>query len=155
MDETNLKFSQTFKVEKADADNRVVFGWLFVSKDDKGKGYVDLDKSHIPDSVMMGSVIDFMLHSRKADTIHNEIQSGTVVALWPFLDMLDGFPLPDKRRGVAVGIQFDKEVFDKFVSGEYTGFSGGGEAMAVFVGDGNCPACMKPEAECEHGRSAA
>lgn len=139
-------------VKKVDAERRLVMGWAMVAVD-KGLAYIDNDKSHIPQDVIMNSALDFMLHSRKSDVMHNEHAEGTVVFAWPFLDgYSDEFAQPsDGTRGFAIGVRFSPAVFAKFESGEYTGFSTGGDAMAMFVSEDQCPACNKPKVMCPHG----
>lgn len=143
--------SNPIRVQKVDEGRRLVLGWAMVAVD-KGKLYVDHDGSYIPQDVILDAAIDFMLNSRVSDEMHAEIKKGATVFAWPFLDgYSDGFALPaDGTRGLAVGVQFSPAVFAKFQSGEYTGFSGGGEAMALFMKDGTCPECLTSADACKH-----
>lgn len=146
--------SQPFKVLKVDAGRRLVFGYAMVAVD-KGQIYVDSDKSYIPQDVILDSAIDFMLHSRKSDEMHNERTQGDVLFAWPFLDGIsDDIAQPaDGTRGLAVGVRFTPAVFAKFQSGEYTGFSGGGDAMAKFFkSDTMCPECEVEKSTCKHAQ---
>lgn len=149
-----IAHSAPFKVLKVDAGRRLVFGYAMVSVD-KGRLYVDSDKSYIPQDVVFDSAIDFMLHSRKSDEMHDERTKGDVLFAWPFLDGIgDQFPLPaDGTRGLAIGVQFQPAVFAKFESGEYTGFSTGGNAMARFYSSEDmCPECEVSKASCKHAQ---
>jgi hypothetical protein len=148
--------SQPFRVQKVDSGRRLVLGWAMVAVD-KGKLYVDHDRTYIPQDVILDSAIDFMLNSRASDEMHREIKEGATLFCWPFLDgVSDDFALPaDGTRGLAVGIQFSPAVFAKFQSGEYTGFSGGGDAMAIFMPDGHCPECLKMASLCQHALVAS
>lgn len=162
MDTEVNAYSQPFKVVKFDPSRRLVLGWALVSNDVDGKPYVDADKSHIPQSVVLDSTIDFMLHSAKADAMHDEMAQGRVLMAFPFLDgfaddfvneyigMPPGTPIKAGKRGLGIGVQFTPAVFAKFLNGEYTGFSGGGDAMAVFMSEGTCPGCRAPAATCAH-----
>lgn len=162
MDTEVNAYSQPFKVVKFDQGRRLVLGWALVSNDVDGKPYVDADRSHIPQSVVLDSTIDFMLHSAKADVMHDEVAQGRVLMAFPFLDgYADAFvneylgrpadaQVEKGKRGLGIGVQFSQVVFNKFLAGGFTGFSGGGDAMAVFMSESMCPGCRAPLATCAH-----
>lgn len=155
------KSSEPMWVEKSamDTGRRLVFGWAMVAKVD-GTPYTDTDKSHLPQDVILDSSLDFMLHSRVADQMHLEKAEGVVVYALPLLDDVGGVDLmgpagiTSTKKGLYIGVQFSPAVFAKFQSGEYTGFSVAGDAMAEFYPEGTCPACRGPATACGHGVSS-
>lgn len=139
----------TLKIEKEQPGLQTVFGWAMVAVEKDGRYYIDTQGTYLSASLILRSATKFMRLSRKSDDRHDEKTVGEVVFAWPFFDAFKAFGLPDKKRGLAVGVQYDdKSIFDKFLSGEYTGFSTGGWATAKMLADGVCPECEKPEAEC-------
>lgn len=136
-------------VAKAKNDKNLVLGWAMVSVEEDGKFYTDTQGTYLSQKLVFDSAVDFMLHSRKSDDMHDERQRGVVVMAWPFLDGLsDEFALPAAKRGFAIGVSFDDVTFKKYESGEYTGFSAGGTATAKLLAPGSCPECELPSAVC-------
>lgn len=130
VDDTGGEFS------KAAADNYVkvndelglVFGWAIVSKD-KGEDYFDVQGDHIPEHSMLKASTNFMLSDRVGKEMHAGDTKGTIVFAWPLTaDIAKAMGLETTRTGLMIGWKpHDTSVLDKFKSGEYSGFSIGGE----------------------------
>lgn len=140
-------------VAKTKGKRNLVCGWAMVSVEDDGCYYVDTQKTYLSQDLILDSALDFMANSRKSDDMHGERQRGTTILAWPFLDEFCQFPLPIQKRGFAIGVTFDDEIFAKFESGEYTGFSVGGVATAKLLPPGVCPECEKAYGDCKCSRS--
>lgn len=147
------QFTQAFKVEKLDAGLRLVRGWAVVSMD-SGKPYVDLHKDYIPQGPLLRAAIDFMKASRMSDDMHNEVSKGVVVESVVIDDeWVAAFGATLSKRGWAVGIQFPPDIFAKFESGAYTGFSIGGRLLkGEAMDDEECPECGEIECRCSGDR---
>jgi hypothetical protein len=120
--------AQVFKVDEALG---LVFGWAIVSKEN-GENYFDLQGDHIPEDAMLKAATDFMQNSRMAGDMHERaegepVESGTVVFAFPLTtDIAKAMGIETKKTGLMIAMRPDPDVLGKFKSGEYTGFSIGG-----------------------------
>ena len=113
-------------VAKVDSELGLVFGFAIVCKRD-GQDYFDLQGDHIPEAAMLKAAADFMLHSRVSGDMH-ERSDGTVVFAFPLTtDIAEALDLSTKQTGLLIAIKPSSDVLGKFRSGEYTGFSIGGQ----------------------------
>ena len=115
-----------FQVAKADAELGLVFGWGIICTE-QGEPYFDLQDEHIPEGAMLKAVTDFMLHSRKADQMHDEQATGEVVFSMPLTaDVAKAYGIECSQTGWMLAVKPDDASFEKYVDGTYTGFSIGG-----------------------------
>ena len=116
------------KVEKTDADLGLVFGFAIVCKQD-GEDYFDLQGDHIPEDSMLSASTDFMVNSRVAKDMHRGEQSGDVVFAWPLTtEIAKAMGLTTEKTGLMIAVRpYDEDVLRKYDTGEYSGFSIGGE----------------------------
>ncbi len=127
--QTEFRFSS--EISKVDERLGLVFGWGIVCQETPDQGaYVDLQKDHIPQAGMLKAATDFQLNSRMTDDMHNGAEDGEVVFSFPLTDdIADAFGITCEKRGWMVAIKPSPVVLAKFVSGEYTGFSIGGNRV--------------------------
>lgn len=118
------------KVSETQPEHRMVFGWAIVCTEN-GELYVDPEGVHVPEEVMFDAAVEFMINSRELQAMHKGKAVGSVVCAWP----VTGETLAAMghqqcvKTGLMVGVMpSSREVLQKFKSGEYTGFSIGGEA---------------------------
>lgn len=116
------------KVAKVDRALGLVLGWAIVCKVD-GQDYFDLQGDNIPEEVMLKGAAEFMENSRAAKAMHAGPDRGSILFAFPMTEEIAkvyGFDTKGKS-GLMVAAKFDDGVLAKFDSGEYTGFSIGGE----------------------------
>lgn len=126
---------KSFKVAKVDAELGIVFGFGFVCHED-GEPYYDLQGDHITEDAMLKSASDFMQSARTVKDMHKKKPQGegsyrgTTVFAFPLTqDIAKSLDITTKRTGLLVGIMPDDDLLEKYKSGEYTGFSIGGEVL--------------------------
>jgi hypothetical protein len=115
------------KVIKVDDELGIVFGWGIVSTID-GQPYFDVQDDYIPDDAMLKATSEFMESIRVGKDMHRGDQVGVVVHSMPLTkEVAQAFGISCDRTGWMVGYKpYGKALLDKFRSGEYTGFSIGG-----------------------------
>jgi hypothetical protein len=114
------------QVAKVDQGLGLVFGWAIVCTE-KGADHYDLQGDHIPEPVMLAGTSDFMEHARVGKEMHRGDQIGTVVHSLPLTgEIAKSLGIQSERTGWIVAMKPSAAVLEKFVSGEYTGFSVGG-----------------------------
>lgn len=113
---------------------QLVFGWGSVYSVN-GVPYVDTQDDLIDEYELEKAVYDFML-APKHDEMHerivpdSKIIESVVITDSKLRAMFPDGPYPTGNRGWWLGIRiFDKEVYAKHKSGEYTGFSITGTAI--------------------------
>lgn len=77
---------------------------------------------------MLKASADFMVSSRSMKVMHGGGEAGQVVFAFPMTsDIADAFGVTTDRTGLMIAVRpDDPSVLEKYVSGEYTGFSIGG-----------------------------
>jgi len=127
MKNTTMKEFKTYvKVQDVNESLGLVFGWGIVCKKDDDH-YVDHGDDHIPQEEMLKSVLDFMENSRIVDDMHDYGNHGGVIFSMPMTEEIaKAYGIETETYGWMVGVKPTEELFEKFVSGEYTGFSIGG-----------------------------
>lgn len=124
---TKMFFKAT--VTKVDESLGLVFGWGIICKQD-GIDYWDVQNNHIPEDAMVYATTDFMKNSQMAGEMHQRMDAGTVVHSFPLTsDIAAAMGIVTKTTGWMVAMAPDKVMLSKFKSGEYTGFSIGGEYL--------------------------
>lgn len=115
------------KAETVDAALGMVFGWAIVCKEG-GVDYYDVQDDHIPEDAMLKASADFMENSRMAKEMHSGGEKGSYLFCWPMTtDIAKAMGITTKNTGLMIGYKPPPDVLEKFKSGEYTGFSIGGE----------------------------
>lgn len=112
---------------KVSLEHGLVFGYAIVSKIN-GEPYFDLHGDHIPEDALLAASVDFMQNSRVAKEMHTGAEKGTVVFAFPLIsDIAKSLGIETQQTGLLIAMKPDSpEMLNKFVSGEYTGFSIGG-----------------------------
>ncbi len=115
---------------KVDESLGLVFGWAIVCKQD-GEDYFDVQGDHIPEDAMLRASADFMENSRVSKTMHEGKQTGSVIFAMPMTaDVAKSFGVETKTTGLMIAMKpSDPEILAKFASGEYSGFSIGGQRV--------------------------
>ena len=117
---------------KVDQMQRLVFGWGQICTKN-GEPYFDTDNQHFPEDVTLEGWKDFMRQDRRTHkAMHQGVEVGDVVFAFPMLTDIAkslGFEnLP--QTGILTGVYVaDDGVLQKFMSGEYSGFSVGGKVV--------------------------
>lgn len=120
------KFQLNVAVTAVDAKLGLVFGWGAISTEN-GEDYYDVHADHIPETVLLKAVTDFMLNSRQVKEMHEGPSVGTVVFAYPLTkEIQDALEITSERTGLIIAVKPEENVLEKFVTGEYTGFSVGG-----------------------------
>ena len=131
------------RIVKIDKSLGLVLGYAIICKID-GQPYYDLNidpdgtrvPEHIPESAMLKAAADFMLHSRVGNEMHRGPDSGTYVFAFPMTeDIAKSLGIEAKMTGLLVAYKPPPDVFAKFASGEYTGFSIEGRRLAIEEND--------------------
>lgn len=111
----------------------LVFGYAAITKKD-GEDYYDLQKDHFSDSALLDAATDFMLSKRVLGDMHEAADGRGVVFSFVLTEELaKAFGIETSTYGWLVGVKPTPAMFEKFKSGEYTGFSVGGSYKKVKV----------------------
>ena len=114
------------KLAKVDEDLGLVIGYAIVCNEG-GEPYFDQQDDHIPEDVMVTKWLDFAENSRQAGDMHQRTDAGTVVGSFPMTsDIAKALGIEVEKTGLLIAMKPDPDMFEKFKSGEYTGFSIGG-----------------------------
>ena len=116
---------------KVDEEARTVYGWAMVCKEN-GEDYYDSDDQHIPEEVALEAFTGFMKTAKVHKAMHSGEAVGEVVFAFPMLtDIIKslGIETGGKTGFVTAVYVEDDDVLQKFVTGEYKGFSIGGGAI--------------------------
>lgn len=125
----NRPFLITPQIVKADESLGLVFGYGIVCTDG-GEPYFDTQGDHIPPESMLKAATDFMANSRATDDMHDNVQKGVVVHSFPMTnEIAKAYGMTIEREGWMIAAAPGPEIVAKFISGEYTGFSIGGERI--------------------------
>lgn len=129
-------FDSFFKVSGVDEGLGLVFGWGIVCKEN-GVDYYDVQKNHIPEDAMVHATTDFMKSARVHGDMHvrgtgPELAAGMVVHSFPLTtEIAKAMGIGTSKTGWMVATAPDKAMLAKFKSGEYTGFSIGGDYIEI------------------------
>jgi hypothetical protein len=112
---------------KVDDGLGLVFGWGMICTE-KGADHFDLQGDHIPHSVMLDSVSDFMGSARVAKDMHTGEQIGMIVHSMPLTDEIaKAFGIQTEKTGWMVAFKPDSAAdLHAFRTGARKGFSIGG-----------------------------
>ena len=131
------KAFRSSEIAKVDEELGLVFGYGIVCKVD-GEDYVDLQNQHVPESVMLKSLLDFALNSNMAKDMHGHgVHGDDSIGGYPFLfpmteEIAKSLDIKIKKSGALVALKPEKsDVLQKFKDGTYTGFSIGGFASEI------------------------
>lgn len=118
------------EVVKVDDEIGIVFGWAMVSKD-YGDDYWDVQEDNIPEDAMLKASADYMASDRIAKEMHFGEGKGTILFAFPLTtDIAKAMGIECRHTGLMIGMKPDtEELLNKFRTGEYTGFSIGGERL--------------------------
>ena len=132
-----------FEVVKADDDEMLAFGWLYVAKMEDGRQVVDASGDVIDVPTLEKASYEFVLKYRDAGERHQkedgEIKPvGKLVECMVFTpEKIEALGIPDgvMKQGIWVGFKIDEpETWEKVKSGEYKMFSLGGTAIPKLIG---------------------
>lgn len=125
-------FTHSSDLVKVDDRLGLVLGWAIICKVDD-EDFYDSQNHHVPESLMLEAAAEFMQKSRVAGDMHItdaqgiKVADGDVTFLWPITtEIKEAFGLTINKTGLMIASHPSPEVFAKFKSGEYTGFSIGG-----------------------------
>lgn len=124
-------------VVKSKDDERLVFGWASVAKDENGDYPLDHDGHIFEPEVLEKAAYDFVVDYRDTGERHLGDSVGTMVESCMFTkEKIDALGIPEGvlPEGWWVGFRIDNdEVFQKIKSGEYGMFSiqGAGKTIPI------------------------
>lgn len=125
---------------KADNEQKIVYGWAYVTHDKDGQVVVDKSGEFVDDiEEIEKTAVRFMLESRKGDVDHTNVHKTDIVESMVFT--------PDKMAamGIAkgtmpsgwwIGVKCNDEVWADYKAGKYTSFSIHGKGVRKQVTDG-------------------
>jgi cation transport regulator ChaB len=122
------------QILKQDSEERLVYGWAYVSTD---KGEISLDHSGEfvrPDQIAKAAT-NFMLTMRTAKSMHTGGKIGEVVHSMPLThEISKALGIQSDREGWLVAIKvYDDQVWQDVKSGKLAAFSIGGRALKEMV----------------------
>ena len=126
---SEIQKSANASILKMDADQRIVWGWAYVSTQD-GELLVDSQGDSIEPAEMEKMANSFMEDARVAKAMHDGDQIGDVIHSFPMTnELMKAFGISSNREGwlIAMKIHSD-EAWDAVKTGKFTGFSIGGKA---------------------------
>jgi hypothetical protein len=107
------------------ANHNIAFGWAIVSTVN-GVDYVDLQGDHIPEDVLLESMVKFA-DVRVGKTMHFGPVTGKVLFMFPMLDdIANALGIYSTKTGMIIGMQVGEDVIKKIEDGTFKGFSMGG-----------------------------
>lgn len=113
------------KVAKVDDGLGLVFGWAIVCTEN-GEPYVDSQNDHIPEHSMLKAVTKYAKGPRQGGDMHR-CEDGTVIHEFPLTqEIAKAFGIETTKTGWMIAMEPTPETYEKFKSGERTGFSIGG-----------------------------
>ena len=134
--EDSVEKSIEVEVSKVDEALGIVFGYAIVCSEDSAD-YYDVQGDHIPETAMLEATASFMSGQRVAKDMHQGGPVGQVVYGFPVTnDIASSLDINVRKTGFVVGMKPDsQELLEKYASGEYTGFSIGGQRIRETVID--------------------
>ena len=128
------------EVIKFDQEQKLVFGWANIIKDEDGEVYIDSQGDFIDDiGQLEKAAYDYVLHSRNGAEMHiNQNVARVVESFVVTPDKLEALGLVSKSDSVPAGwwIGFkvdDDSVWEKVKDGSYSGFSVHGKGQRELV----------------------
>jgi hypothetical protein len=110
------------KANTLSKERRVVFGLAMVTKE-SGVEYFDTDNQSFTPDAMIDAAIDWSANGQLTNDMHDE-DSGCGVFSFPIDEAIKkAFGIDCDWEGLMIGYRPTQEVFEKFLTGEYTGFS--------------------------------
>jgi len=135
--------SLDFEVVKADEDQMLAFGWLYVSKTEDGRQVVDASGDVIDVPTLEKASYEFVLKYRDAGEQHQK-ENGEIKPVGKLVECIvftpekiEALGIPDgvMKQGIWVGFKIDEpDTWEKVKSGEYKMFSLGGTAIPELIG---------------------
>ena len=129
---------KSIEVEVSKVEERlgIVFGYAIVCKAD-GEDYYDLQGDHIPETAMLEATASYMSGDRVAKDMHRGGPVGQVVYGFPVTEEIAAsLGMSVRKTGFIIGMKPNsEEILAKYASGEYTGFSIGGQRIRETVID--------------------
>lgn len=117
------------RIVKIDERLGLVFGFAEIFSDADGE-YFDLQGDARTEKAAIEAWADFHKAGQVLGDMHNGEDSGDVVFSFPLTeDIAKALDIDTEIFGMLVGIKPSPEMLEKFVSGEYTGFSIGGTRL--------------------------
>ena len=132
--ENTMKTSTTKELKadilKVDVDERIVWGWAYVSTV-KGVVSVDHSEESVSPEVLVKAATNFMLSVRTAKAMHQGGSVGEVVHSFPLTNELGkSLGVSSDREGWIICMKIhDEKVWQSVKSGELSAFSIGGRAL--------------------------
>jgi len=128
--ENILKDSQTANVFKVLEDQRLVYGWAYVST---VNGQISLDHSgeYIRPEEIVKAATNFMLEARVAKEMHSGPQIGEIVHSLPITkEIASSLGLTTEKEGWVICVKIrDDKVWEQVKTGKLSAFSIGGRAL--------------------------
>lgn len=127
-----------FKIEKANVEKQIAFGFAMISKDKNGNEICDLQNDCIDQEELENLAYKYVEFYREAGSEHNSRGKGVLiesVVMTPEKASIWGVPigfLPQCAWWIGIHVT-DKIVWEKVKSGEYKAFSIEGSAVRVEV----------------------
>ena len=135
--ESEMNKSETIiDITKTNDDEQVAYGWASVIDTANGEYLVDLQEDVIKLETLRKAAHKFMIDARNAGEMHKRVRGiGTVVeSLIVTPDIRKVLGMEDGPTGWFIGMKvFEKSVWEKVKSGEYSAFSIGGKGTRTEI----------------------
>jgi hypothetical protein len=129
--EDTVQKSYDFEVLKRDEEQRVVWGWAYVSTVD-GELQVDTQGDSVEPDEMVLMANEFMKGARHAKAMHTGEARGEIIHSFPMTkNLAQQFGIETNKEGWIIGMHLsDDEAWEATKSDDFTGFSIGGRATS-------------------------
>ena len=122
---------KSFKIAKVDDELGLVFGYAIICTE-KDEPYYDTQEDHIPEETMLKAALDFSENSAVVKDMHAGEPKGSCVFMFPLTKQIaESLNIETDKTGLLVAVKPEKDMLNKFKSGELTGFSIGGVATTI------------------------
>lgn len=145
------RFEKSFEILRCDEGLGIVYGWGAVFTKD-GAEYFDTQGDAIDPGGAEEAALEFVKAGALAGEMH-EWKAGTVPFVMPIgPDQREAFGIQTDITGLAIGMRPSPDVYAKFRSGEYTGFSIGGTRISEEVVEPFAKRATEPAGKYRQGK---
>jgi uncharacterized protein YndB with AHSA1/START domain len=125
----NTKMQQECEILKVDEEQRLAYGWAYVSTQGGQISY-DHSREWIKPSTLEKSATEFMMTARVSKLNHSGEQIAEIVHSLPVTkEVAESLGIQTDREGWIIGVKvFDEDVWENVKSGKLSSFSIGGIA---------------------------
>lgn len=136
-EESEIEFTGTGLISKADEEQQIVYGWAYVTHDKEGNVVVDKSGDFVDQiEEIEKTAVRFMLSSRNTDVGHANVKTGSIVESMVFTpEKIEkmGIPVGVVPSGWWIGTKVDDATWADYKAGRLTAFSVHGKGLRKAV----------------------